>query len=146
MPRGAASSAPTVALPDVLDALPPLLPGPAAEDVERRFASYWAATLAGNSFTVALRSKPAFGNPYCLEEALTTFGIDDRGTAFPAALWDPHALPPSDSYDALAIRQAMEEEARKVRLASRGAVEFAAPRAASAGAGGGAGTGGGKMQ
>jgi hypothetical protein len=125
------------ALHDVLDALPPLVHGPAAEDVERRFASYWAATLAGNSFTAALRSKPAFSNPYCLEEALTTFGIDDRGTAFPAGLWDPHALPPSDSYDALAIRQAMEEEARKVRLASRGAVEFVTPH--GAGAGGNAG-------
>jgi hypothetical protein len=96
-------------------------------EVAARFSAYMQATEAGYNFTSALRSKKAFGNPYLLEETIATFGMDDTGSALPARAWDASALPPGDFSDALALRQALEEEVRKAKQSERSSVAFEPP-------------------
>ena len=112
-------------------ALPPSPPPPppaaaCPPDVEARFAAFLAATRSGHSLTAQLRAHRDFGNPYHLEEVISTYGIDDKGTGYPARLWDPLALPVEGHADVLDARQAQQEEARRQRQAARTAVAFSA--------------------
>ena len=111
----------------LLASLPPPSAGPPPPDVVKRFAQYWAATQEGHSLPASLRAKKAFDNPYALEEVITTFGIDDKSSAYPKGLWDPLAASERDFADVLRVRQAMEEEARR-----EGARKAGPPRAAIA--------------
>jgi HCNGP-like protein len=103
--------------------LPPLNTNASAE-VTARFAKYWESTQQGSSLVASLRAKKAFRNPYLLEETISTFGIDETGSAFPKHLFDPLGLPTSDYYDVLNIRQQIESDARAARQAARKEVEF----------------------
>ncbi len=125
-----------------------------SEEVEARFAGFYAATQSGHSLTEQLRKHRDFGNPYHLEEVITTFGIDDKGSGYPAHLWDPLSLPVDGHAEVLDAKQAQQEEARRARQAQRTAIVFSGktvvesagwgPGGLSSGqaAAGGSGTGG----
>jgi hypothetical protein len=118
-----ASGAP--ALHPLLASLPPPAAGPPPPDVAKRFSQYWAATREGHSLPASLRAKKAFDNPYALEEVISTFGIDDKSSAYPRAQWDPLAASERDFADVLRVRQAMEEEARRQKVGPpRAAIAF----------------------
>ena len=95
-----------------------------SEEVEARFAGFYAATQSGHSLTEQLRKHRDFGNPYHLEEVITTFGIDDKGSGYPAHLWDPLSLPVDGHAEVLDAKQAQQEEARRARQAQRTAIVF----------------------
>ena len=147
------SSAPSAssrpASESLISALPPLPSEPADDAVESRFAAYWSATQAGSSFVASLRARPAFANPYLLEETIATFGIDESATGLPRSAFDPKSIPDCDYYEALAVRQAAEDSARanaRANAPPRTTIPFVPPREVSAkvviGGVGGGGAGG----
>jgi len=93
-------------------------------EVEARLAKFFAATQAGHSLVEQLRGHRDFGNPYHLEEVISTYGIEEKGTAFPARLWNPLGLPAEGHAQSLDRQQLQQEEARRQRQATRTAVVF----------------------
>ena len=109
----------------------------------------------GTAPTAQLRAHRDFGNPYHLEEVISTYGIDDKGTGYPQHLWDPLALPVAGHADVLDARQAQQEEARRQRQAQRTSIAFSSrhmemgdlgPGGLSGGGGGGSGGGSGPLR
>ena len=128
----------------LLAALPAPASGPPPPAVVARFTSYWQATLDGASLPQQLRAKKAFDNPYALEEVITTFGIDDKSSAYPPGKWDPLSARAADFADVIRARQALEEEARREARRAEGpraAIAFKVGGALPAEGGGGGGGG-----
>jgi len=99
----------------------------------RRFHGLVAQGTEG--VTQALRRGKGFRNPYLSQKSAEHFQIDQSGSVYPAAVFDPQALPPQDRYDQLAQAQRQREEAREAERRNRSALQFVS-------AGGGPGEGG----
>jgi hypothetical protein len=127
----------------LLASLPPATDSAPVAEVASKFSHFWASTQAGASLVQQLRAKKAFGNPYALEEVISTFGIDEKSTAYPQEKWSPFAADAGEFADVLRARQALEEEKRRVaRAEPRAAIVFKSGGLLPAAAGGGGGGGG----
>lgn len=73
----------------------------------------------GVRFNDSVRNLRQFQNPYMLDNAATLFDIDQHGSNYPEHIYDPHAAPPDDHYEALA-------EAHRQLQAARSTVSFRA--------------------
>eukprot|EP00884_Botryococcus_braunii_P007825 jgi/Botrbrau1/17043/Bobra.49_2s0099.1 len=87
-------------------------PDPVAVKELRRIQD--ASISARLNLVSALLDRRDYTNPYFLSKMVETYQIDEMGTCFPKAVWDPKTLPKEDYYDALAaeFQEARERQAK----------------------------------
>ncbi|KAG5188779.1 HCNGP-like protein-domain-containing protein, partial [Tribonema minus] len=82
--------------------------GDSYSGAQDRVAKYLATMLKSNrDFTDSIKKKQEFGNPAVLTKICQHYGVDDRGSNYPRALFDAHGYDMADYYDNIAA------EARK---------------------------------
>ncbi len=67
---------------------------------------FFEALRSGHSVNVQLRSSKQFNNPDILEKLISFWGLDEIGSNYPPALFDPHGYDDADFHTAIAERQA----------------------------------------
>lgn len=89
--------------------------------------------LSGKRISTEIRKNRDYRNPYFLEKMVSFYGVDPTGSAFPPEVFDPHALPPEDSAQALLNEfQAWQAKRREERERTQ-RIEFVNPAKASRG-------------
>lgn len=79
----------------------------------------------GMSLADAIQQRRDFCNPYMLAMLIEYNGLDEYGSAFPPELWDPAAIPPEDSPEALERAHAELAKRREEERRASGKVDFA---------------------
>lgn len=127
-PEGPAAEAP---LPScALDTLAARYPSPTGEpdpEVQARVARWLELQRAtGRRLTDTLRASRDYRNPEFFRKMVEYWEIEEHGSALPPEAFDPGALCPEDTLEALKAEVAAAEERRRAaRAAGVGRIEFA---------------------
>lgn len=96
--------------------VPPAPDALADPAVQERIASILSAQRErGEDFQTGLQARKEVRNPYILDKVVAYFAIDELFSNFDTRVFDPHALPPHEFSDALALEHKKREDARILR-------------------------------
>jgi len=97
-------------------------------EVQDRVRRWLALQAQGRHLITELRKSRDYRNPEFFKKMVEYWEIDEHGTLFPQEVFDPGALPLSDSLEALQREWAAEEERRRaLRASGVGRIEFTGP-------------------
>lgn len=77
------------------------------------FENAFRQKAAGADLNKQIQGNPKYNNPMIYTTFIETFDIDEKGTNFPPAIFDPHVFPESCYYDAIGEEQRRAQEAPK---------------------------------
>uniref|UniRef100_A0A914HPD1 SAP30-binding protein n=1 Tax=Globodera rostochiensis TaxID=31243 RepID=A0A914HPD1_GLORO len=93
--------------------LPPSPPGECDPVLAQRFVAFFEKKERGVDMNANIKRRKDYTNPSLYEALRNAYGIDEKGTNFARALYDPNAFRTDDFYDALGDYQAAQEARRK---------------------------------
>lgn len=93
--------------------VPPSPPGQCDPELQARFNEYFRRKELGMDMHAQIKRRRDFKNPSLYEWLVDKFGIDEKGTNFPATVYDPNNFLSEDFYDKLGDHQAALEAKRK---------------------------------
>ncbi|KAL3081747.1 hypothetical protein niasHS_011832 [Heterodera schachtii] len=93
--------------------LPPSPRGECDPELAQRFVAFFEKKERGVDMHASIKRRKDYINPALYEALRNAYGIDEKGTCFARAVYDPNAFAADDFYDALGDHQAVLEQRRK---------------------------------
>ncbi|CAI4223664.1 unnamed protein product [Auanema sp. JU1783] len=93
-------------------AIPPSPEGDCDPLLEEKLAMFFRKKAQGISLNEQLQGKRQFLNPSCYESFIESFDLDEKGSNFPAHIFDPHGFPEDCFYEKLNEEQRKLTEAK----------------------------------
>ncbi|KAL3102436.1 hypothetical protein niasHT_025618 [Heterodera trifolii] len=93
--------------------LPPSPRGECDPELAQRFVAFFEKKERGVDMHASIKRRKDYINPALYEALRNAYGIDEKGTCFARAVYDPNAFAAGDFYDALGDHQAVLEQRRK---------------------------------
>ncbi|KAJ1973002.1 hypothetical protein H4R35_004357 [Dimargaris xerosporica] len=115
-------------LADVKDwGIPPEPPGNADPDVQARFSQWQTMMADGTDFNTQLYCNKSFRNPHLCAKFIEFLELDEFGSNFPTAVFDPRALSRAQYLEDMARAQQAQADRHKAAAdRTRTAIDFVA--------------------
>ncbi|KAL5227249.1 hypothetical protein ABZP36_015514 [Zizania latifolia] len=104
--------------------LPPPVTTKCSAALQQKFNKFLAYKRAGKSFNSEVRNRKDYRNPDFLQHAVRYQEIDQIGTCFSKAVFDPYGYDKSDYYDEIEADMKRELERKELEKKKSGKVDF----------------------
>ncbi|CAG2234319.1 SAP30-binding protein-like [Mytilus galloprovincialis] len=104
--------------------IPPAPPGKCPAKLQDKISGLFEKMRKGLDMNDKIQRRKDFRNPSIYEKLIEFIGIDEKGSNYPAEVFDPHAWGKESFYDQLDKAQKVEMEKREKERKDRTKVEF----------------------